>query len=159
MWLRGEGRKGFSVVEMMVVVVIIGILAQLGLSRYRVMTAKSKQAEAKLNLSTIEELQELYFLEYGTYKKGKHDVGLGSDCANDNLTNQLGFRPKDCEELRYKYSWKESVTKEKATATSTAAEGEEEKFIYPGCDKIDQWTVTYEKGRISNTINAIDECK
>ena len=154
-----QSKRGFSVIEMMVVVVIIGILAQLGLSRYRVITAKSRQAEAKLNLNTIEELQETYFLEHGRYQQGnatgdKGTVGLG-ECSEEHLTNSLGFRPKDCEELRYKYNWTDSNTE--ATATSTTSD--EDKFIYPGCDKQDEWTVTYDKGKITNTIKVIDKCK
>ena len=156
MRMRGkEKARGFSVVEMMVVIVIIGILAQLGLSRYRIMTAKSKQAEAKLNLHSIEEMQEVYFLEHGKYQTDDDPVGLGA--CGDELKNMLGFRPKDCEELRYKYDWK--TEKDRATATSTAEEGKEDKFIYPGCPQIDQWTVTYDKGRITNNDKVIEKCK
>ena len=156
MWMRdNRGRCGFSVVEMMVVVVIIGILAQLGLSRYRIMTAKSKQAEAKLNLHAIEEMQEVYFLEHGTYQKDDDPVGRAGNCAKENLTNELGFRPKDCEELRYQYDWREKPPlKDQATATSDLTDE-----IYPGCEETDQWTVTYEKGRIENNDNVIDKCK
>ena len=151
-----KGKQGFSVVEAMVVVVIIAILAQLGLSRYRIMTAKSKQAEAKLNLHSIEELQELHFLEHGKYQTNDKPIGLDACDENNNLKNKLGFRPKDCEELRYKYDWTSDT---EATATSTAQEGEEDKFINPGCDQTDQWTVTYEKGRIENNDSVIDKCK
>lgn len=159
MWLRGKGRvAGFSVVEMMVVVVIIGILAQLGLSRYRVMTAKSRQAEAKLNLNAIEELQEVYFLEHGKYQTGDLNkpndgiIGRAGNCADDNLKNKLGFRPKDCAELRYTYDWKSNNTE--ATATSDLTDK-----IYPGCEETDKWKVTYNKGKITNEDNVIDKCK
>ena len=158
MWLRIKGRtKGFSVVEMMVVVVIIGILAQLGLSRYRIMSAKSKQAEAKLNLHSIEEMQEVYFLEHGKYQTDDAPVGLG-DCDDTNLTNELGFRPKDCEELRYKYEWNLPAPQDKE-ATATSTKDDEDKLIYPGCEQIDQWTVTYDKGRITNNDKVIEKCK
>ena len=154
MWMRGKGKtKGFSVVEMMVVVVIIGILAQLGLSRYRIMTAKSKQAEAKLNLHAIEEMQEVYFLEHGTYQKDDDPVGRAGNCTDDKLKNELGFRPKDCNELRYKYDWK-APNNDKATATSDLTDE-----IYPGCEEIDQWTVTYDKGKITNNDKVIEKCK
>ena len=156
MWMQGNRRRGgFSVVEAMVVVVIIGILAQLGLSRYRVMTAKSKQAEAKLNLHSIEEMQEVYFLEHGKYQKDGGPVGLDA-CATENLKNELGFRPKDCAELRYKYNWN-YPTKDEATATSSTAS--EDKYIYPGCKAVDEWTVEYEKGRVTNNKKVIKECE
>lgn len=157
MWMRNQERRaGFSVVEMMVVIVIIGILAQLGLSRYRVMTAKSKQAEAKLNLHSIEEMQEVYFLEHSKYLTTDDPVGLDA-CGDENLKNQLGFRPKDCAELRYKYNWQ---TSGEATATSSAETGDEDKFIYPGCQEADEWKVSYNNGKLTNTApNVIERCK
>ena len=155
MWLQDRGeRKGFSVVEMMVVIVIIGILAQLGLSRYRVITAKSKQAEAKLNLHSIEEMQEVYFLEHGRYLTTDDPVGLDA-CAGKNLKNQLGFRPKDCAELRYKYDWQ---TSGKAIATSSKTD--KDKLIYPGCEEADVWEVSYSNGKLTNKApNVIERCK
>ena len=155
MWMRGkEKAKGFSVVEMMVVIVIIGILAQLGLSRYRVITAKSKQAEAKLNLHSIEEMQEVYFLEHGRYLTADKPVGLDA-CAGENLKNQLGFRPKDCAELRYKYNWQTS-----GEATATSSETDKDKLIYPGCEEADEWKVSYNNGKLTNTApNVIERCK
>ena len=157
MWLRRKGKStGFSVVEMMVVIVIIGILAQLGLSRYRVMTAKGKQAEAKLNLKVIEELQEMHFLEHGKYQKDDEPVGVGSkNCEDKKLMNKLGFRPKDCAELRYLYDWKSNNNK----AIATSSTSNEDKYIYPGCNEEDKWEVTYDKGKITNERNAIEKCK
>lgn len=46
-------RKGFTLLELLIVVIIIGILASLAIPRYQKATEASKGAEAYNNLSTI----------------------------------------------------------------------------------------------------------
>ncbi len=56
------GQKGFSLVELMVVVAIILILSAIGIPQYRQFIATAKQVEAKTNLSTIHTLNSAYFI-------------------------------------------------------------------------------------------------
>jgi len=52
--LRGKkGKKGFTLIELMIVVAIIGILAAIAIPNFLRFQAKSKQSEAKGNLSGI----------------------------------------------------------------------------------------------------------
>ena len=62
-----KNESGFSLVELMVVVGIIGILASLALPKLQVFMAKSKQSEAKVLLPTVYSLEQSYYADNNTY--------------------------------------------------------------------------------------------
>jgi type IV pilus assembly protein PilA len=62
-----KGKKGFTLIELMIVVAIIGILAAIAIPNFLKFQAKSKQAEAKSNLGAIYTGQISYFGESNTY--------------------------------------------------------------------------------------------
>lgn len=59
--------KGFSLIELMVVVAIIGFLAMIGVPSFTKFLAKAKRAEAYMNLSSIYAAQKAYWAEHGKY--------------------------------------------------------------------------------------------
>jgi prepilin-type N-terminal cleavage/methylation domain-containing protein len=62
-----RSQKGFTLIELMIVVVIIGILAALAIPRFMRATTKSKQSEAKNILKQIYAMERAYRQEYDTY--------------------------------------------------------------------------------------------
>lgn len=64
---RRIGRQGFTLIELMVVIAIIGVLAAIAVGLFRSFGMRAKQSEAKELLSSIYTAESAYFAESGTY--------------------------------------------------------------------------------------------
>ena len=65
--ISSKARKGFTLVELAVVIVIIGVLAAFGVPRFLKSVERSKAAEAFSYLSAVRSAQERYQAQYGVY--------------------------------------------------------------------------------------------
>ncbi len=68
--------QGFTLVELLIVVAIIGVLASQGVPAYRRMIMKSRKGEAQIMLGNIATVQSAFFSEYGAY--GDHLARMGA---------------------------------------------------------------------------------
>ena len=62
-----KNAKGFTLIELMIVVAIIGVLAAIAIPQYTNFRLKAKTAEAKSNLGAIRLGEEAYFTEKEEY--------------------------------------------------------------------------------------------
>jgi type IV pilus assembly protein PilA len=60
-------RGGFTLIELMIVVAIIGILAAIAIPNFLRFQLKAKSSEGKTNLAAIRTAEESFFAEYGSY--------------------------------------------------------------------------------------------
>jgi type IV pilus assembly protein PilA len=68
-------KKGFTLIELMIVVAIIGILAAIAIPNFLRFQAKSRQAEAKTNLGGLFTSEESYRAEFNSYTTDLIQVG------------------------------------------------------------------------------------
>ncbi len=68
--------NAFSLTELLVVLVIIGILVLLALPDQSSVIAKAKATEAKLQLEHLHSLEKSYFFEYSKFSQSLEDIGF-----------------------------------------------------------------------------------
>src|SRR5690349_5249088 len=59
--------RGFTLLELMLVVTLIGILARLAIPNFKNFQCKAKQSEAKIGLKAIAQAELVYWGEWGAY--------------------------------------------------------------------------------------------
>ena len=87
---RGQlkNQKGFSLVELMVVVAIIGILAAIAIPNYQRFQRRAKQSEAKTLLGGIYTAERMFATEWGYGSHNLRQVGFSPD---GEVTYMAGF--------------------------------------------------------------------
>jgi prepilin-type N-terminal cleavage/methylation domain-containing protein len=99
---RKRLQGGFSLVELMVVVAIIGVLSNIVSTKVHSYRARAARSEAKSNLYAIRALQEGYHISNGTYASLPLQGRL--QAVVSCTANDLGFHLNPCNKtVRYGY--------------------------------------------------------
>jgi type IV pilus assembly protein PilA len=70
-----KNSRGFTLIELMIVVAIVGILAAIAIPNFLTYQAKSKQSEAKVNLGAIFTSESTFFSENSIYSDNYKAIG------------------------------------------------------------------------------------
>ncbi len=140
MFNRMKNQKGFTLIELMIVVAIIGILAAVAIPNFLKYQAKSMQSEARVLLSGIYTSEVAYFAENNAYGDWDADyTGAGIS------VNQIGFEPASAP--RY-YQILNTAPTATTFVTTTSANLDSDVST-------DNWSVTEATRQPQNTCNDV----
>jgi type IV pilus assembly protein PilE len=85
--------KAYTLTEILVVLVIIGILVLLALPNLMPLITKAKSTEAKIQLAHIQELEKNFFYEHSKYSKDLGEIGfIQEPLSTDNKDGRANYR-------------------------------------------------------------------
>jgi prepilin-type N-terminal cleavage/methylation domain-containing protein len=81
--MRKEKRmkKGFTLLELIIVIIIVGILATIGFSQYVKVVERGRTSEAKTVLGQLRTAETGYQLQYGNYSDDVADLAIEAPTA------------------------------------------------------------------------------
>ncbi len=108
-------KKGLTLIELMIVVIIIGVLAGLAITRYSRTVKEAKLREAALMLAYLWDIQYSYYLQHGSFIYEESTWGYtifeldGGNSpfwnTNNDLLSELGYNPPSAKSHFYYISW------------------------------------------------------
>lgn len=83
-----KSQAGFSLIELMIVVAIIGILASIAVPNFKKFQVKARQSEAKAQLTSLYTAEKAFYGEWNSYFGDFRDVGYSPE---GKMRYQVGF--------------------------------------------------------------------
>ena len=98
---------GFSLIELMIVVAIIGILVAVALPQYQNYQVRSKVTEALVMAESVKRAMEVYYVDHGEWPVDNADAGLPHKNTLSGTyikkTEVRSVGPTDCGHFRIKF--------------------------------------------------------
>ena len=178
-------QKGFSLIEVMVVVAIIAILTMMSFAQVQKLIAKARQTEARQNLSSLYVAEKNFFATYNTYFDGFLQIGFspegdvryrigfgqpgflnigdlqskygysGNTASHIINTKQYCNTSKSCHELQPALEFSLSSTSKVSSESKFTAEAVSYLGFKKGGKLPDRWTID-EKKTVTNTKSGMD---
>lgn len=136
-------RRGFTLIEILIVLVIIGILAGLAIPRFVGATSRAKQVEVKQILRQIYTMQASYRIEHDTY--WIPPFGSKASAADPKVFAPIGVEIMP--QARYEYEITGDRDHFVAIGTASALDDD---------PTIDQWRID-ESGELKSVVNDAED--
>ncbi|MGB2578786.1 type II secretion system protein G [Elusimicrobium simillimum] len=155
-------KKGFTLIEMLVVVLIIGILSAIALPQYTKAVDRARLSEAVINVKNITDALQLKLLENGwnvpSAMKAQTDLNIdltggtwttnGKEYETKYFYYTIGCSGGSCDVMvesakGYEFMFKVVITKKATTKTCTTALTERGQNI---CKQLESQGYTYQDG-------------
>lgn len=120
--------KGFTLLELMIVIAIIGIVASISIPAYTGYMTNARMSEAKNNITALQLAEEEFFLENNTYCYDNSNDNTNLSAACGALWTATGGEGND---INFTYTVSGSGTSYHITATGnigTPVAGRTEEF-------------------------------
>ena len=102
---KNKHQSGFTIVELLIVIVVIAILAAISIVAYNGIQQRGRDGQRKADISTIKKALEMYRLDNNTYPSC---VGTASSCLTTALIpkyiNRFPSDPSDTAPYNYMYA-------------------------------------------------------
>lgn len=111
-----KNKKGFTLLELLIVVLIIGILASIALPQYQMAVGKAKYSELKTITKSVQQAAQRYYLANNTYVGAKKNLDIeipnSVTCSiwNENQQAYIACRKFIFNKLMWYYVNRESGT-------------------------------------------------
>jgi len=111
-------KKGFTLLELVIVLIIVGVLATLAVGQYGRMVERARGAEARSALGDIRKNATIFFIDKGTF------TGITSADLNIGAVGSMDMAPSACRGSHYfSYGYGVSGTIVTGTAIRCGAGG------------------------------------
>jgi type IV pilus assembly protein PilE len=91
--LRAKKVPGYTLTEVLIVLVIIGILILLALPNLTSVVTKAKTVEAKQQLGHIQMLEKIYYYEHSKYSSDLNEIGfIQEKLSTDGKDGHANYR-------------------------------------------------------------------
>jgi len=95
--LTNKYSHGFTLIELMIIIGILGVLAAVAVPSYTEYVTATCEQTAEANMQTLRSFMENDNLEWGTYANLTHTAGD----ANSSMMQKLHWKPNDDEQFNY----------------------------------------------------------
>lgn len=98
-------KRAFTLTELLVVVILIGILAALAIPKFGKSTDKAMESEAKIALRQVQELQKVYYLEHKSFSLNleaidfEQELTVGEDPSKGTARYKIRIEAADSQDF------------------------------------------------------------